>query len=84
MDDHQVNGEYVAKNLHLSRYYVDGYYAVFGPKYFHKLCPDPLTEIIAEESTITNDEQIYHLAKNYFAYEIKEKISIVERNLLEN
>jgi len=47
------------------------------------LCPDPITEVISDEVEITSDEQIHQMAKNYFAYEVKDKLTIFERNLLD-
>jgi len=83
MDKRQANKEYTARNLILLRYYKAGYHTIFGRKYFHKLCPDPITEVILDEIEITSDEQIHQMAKNYFAYEVTEKLTIFKRNLLD-
>ena len=83
MDKRQTNNEFTARNLILLRYYDGGYHTIFGRKYIHKLCPNPLTEVITDEVELTNDEQINQMARDHFAYEVKDKLTIFERNLLD-
>ena len=83
MDKRQMNREYTARNLILLRYYEGGYHYVFGRQYEHKLCPDSVTEVIAEKVHITSDAQIYQIVRDRFAYEENGKLTIFERNLLD-
>ena len=83
MDKRQLNRELTARNLLLFRYYENGYHTVCGRQYTHKLCPNPVTEIITKKFDITSDEEISQVTAEHFAYEVKDKLTIFERNSLD-
>ena len=79
IDSHQDNKEAIAKNLVLLRYHDNGYNSIFGKKYYLKLCPDAVTDVITEEHEISSNEDVAVMARDVFGYEIKDKIKIFEQ-----